>query len=406
MKTAQANTWPVHMVTAFGRGETLALALQDNGFDVQVLDFSQAFGPEWNEGAGPFPIAAQSFLPAQKAWLEEVRPLERGLSFWLPGGPFELSGAMSAFYEQQHAFIRHLKQNTATENFADDWLRRFMGLWTSPFQWDAWADSPRVNRFPYGDAVGLIPATKEARVMTFERYKVLDYKYLACQALHDVQFEGGRITELELESGNPLAVTGQQWIWCLTSEETAHLGADVAAQLFTRGVRKPEWCWMCFHGRCDRGPWTGGFPEHTIVLNDIHLPWTHTNMFILRWTDVDLFNVWFKVPAATCALDERRHKWAREIRTELMRRLDLANWSVDPMSWSVSPHAPVYDPEVSEESLPAWKNWDWISGESLPRLDLSARLEREAASLQRLLQWRNDQLKKQGVRRDQALHAP
>jgi len=400
-----SDAWSVTMISAYGRGESLALALQKSGFDVQILDFTDALGQEWNRGVGPFPIATTAYLDKQEQFLSEVKSLPRGITFWMPDGPLELSGPMSDFFLSTHSAVKHLRTSGAPD-FADDWLRRFMKIWTSPFHFESWQTSLPKSAYPYADKIGLVPPTKEKRLMSFERYQTLEHKYLPSTTLSDVQFEGARITQLEAESGHKSAYRTPQWIWCLSSEETDRVGVEVAQQIFANKIRKPEWRWISFDGRCDRGPWSDGFPAYSIVLNDLHLPWAYTNMMVLRWTDRDVFQVWLKVPAASAHNEVRRFEWAEEARAHLYRRLPLAAWSVDSSAVNLCPHSSVYDLSNQEERLPGWKNWDWIAPESLARLDLSARLEREAACHARLVQWRVDQMKKQGARRDHALHAP
>lgn len=393
------------MISAYGRGETLALALQDIGFDVQIMDFTEALGPEFERGVGPFPVASTAFIPKQESFLSEVRPLKRGITFWLPDGPLELSGPMSDFFAGRDPAIKHLRTSPGPD-FASDWLRRFMKMWTSPYHWDAWQASVPPVTFPYADKIGLVPPTKEARVMGFERFQTLGNKYFGAAILRDVQFENSRILELEVESGRREAYRSPQWIWCLSSDETDRVGVEVAQSLFHDKIRRPEWRWISFQGRCDRGPWSSGFPEYTVMLNDLHLPWAYANMMVLRWTESDVFQVWMKVPASACFKEERRFEWAEEARAHLVKRLPLAGWTLEHTAWSVCPHSCVYDLSVQEDSIPGWKNWDWIAPETLARLDISARLEREAAAYQRLVSWRADQMKKQGARRDQPLHTP
>lgn len=400
------SAWPVNIVSAFGRGETLALALQEHGFDVQVLDFTAAFGEETNHGVGPFPIAERSFLPEQKALLEEARSLPRGLTLWLREGPIELGGPMAEHFENTFESVRLLKKNAVSSDFEHDWLRRLMRLWASPYNHESWKSNPSSPAFPFGDLLGVVPASKENRVMSFERYQTLEHKYIAAKYLRDVQFEGSRLTEVEVDAGGVLALRAPQWIWCLSSEETETLGPDVSAVVFSKGVRKSEWRWINFHGRCDRGSWSAGFPEYTLIVGDIHLPFTYTNLIVFRWVDVDHFQAWIKVPAASMRKAELRAEWAEEIRRELFRRLPQASWSVDAKGWSMCPHSTVFDETLEGEGLPVWKNWDWIAPETLPRLDLSARLQREAQAFDRLVQWKNEQMKKQGARGDHALHAP
>lgn len=399
-----SELWPVNIVSAFGRGETLALALQNDGFDVRVIDFTKALGPDWNAGVGPFPVVVEPHLPQQEKFLQELRPLPRGLTFWLPQGPIELSGPMSSYYANQNAAVKNLAASPAAE-FDEDWLRRFMLNWANPYHLESWGNSA-AQAFPYAEPLGLIPAAKEARIMSFERFKTLDLKFVEASVLRDIQFEGARITELEVESGRREAFRSPNWIWCLSSEETAQVGLEVAQHLFANKIRKTQWRWLAFQGRCHRGSWSIGFPEYSVVLGDLHLPWVYTNAMGLRWTDSDIFELWLKVPAEAAKLTERRAGWAEEARLALDARLPQAMWQVDGQRWRLCPHSPVFDLETQEDGTPGWKNWDWIAPEALSRLDLSARLECEAAVFARLVQWRADQLKKQGARRDTALHAP
>lgn len=401
------TTWPVNLISAFGRGESLALALQESGFEVHILDFTAALGGEWHKGPGPFPIAAQTFLPVQKQLLSEVKPLGRGLTFWLKDGPLELGGNLGTFFAEKSATVQNLKKDQRGADFEEDWLRRFMKTWASAFATESWS-AGRINRsaFPYEDMIGLIPSAKEDFVMSFDRYQTLEYKLTKAERLQDIQFDGSRISELEVDVGRAVALTGEQWIWCLSSEETAKLGSEVANRLFSKTVRKPEWRWLSFTGHCDRGSWSAGFPEYTAVIDDLHLPWNYTNLILLRWNDPDVFRVWIKVPDGGYLKPEKRNEWAQEITLKLNARLKQAHWKIETTGWSVCPHSPVFGASDADESLPGWKNWDWVAPETTARLDLSSRLEREALAYHRMITWRNEQIKKQGAHRDNAVHAP
>jgi hypothetical protein len=397
--------WPVNIVTAFGRGETLALALQENGFEVHVLDFTNALGSEWNQGPGPFPIAAQVHLPAQKQLLEEVKPLDRGITFWLKSGPLELGGKFATFFENHAPAVEHLKKDIRSNDFESDWLRRFMKIWTSPYHVDSWAKTG-ASTFPYADRVGLIPLSKESFVISYDRYQTLGYKFSNCRHMNDVLIEKGRIIDLEVDTGRAVGVAAPQWIWCLSSEESAKVGADVSNRLFNNAIRKPEWRWLSFQGACERGSWSNGFPDYVVVIDDIHLPWNYTNVILLRWTETDVFKAWIKVPDTSFMEASKRLEWAQDIEGKLSARLSLANWRVDAVNWSACPHSPVFSGQARDESPPSWKNWDWIAPETTSRLDLSSRLELEAAAYHRLVSWRNEQIKKQGALHDHAVHAP
>ncbi len=398
------SAWEVNMVSAFGRGETLALALQENGFKVRLLDFSQAFSDKYRHGTGPFPAAKVAQLPAQKLWVDEIRLLPRGLSFWLPGGPLELSGPAAKIHQKQHPCLDALIQEQTRDEFKSDWLRRFVKSWASPYHYDSWVETSG-EAFPFRKDIGLIPSIKEARVQSFERFQALDYEYIACRALNDVGVGGHRIHEVEVDAGQVKAIPGQQWIWCLSSQETELIGSASAQQLFGKSVRKAEWVWMFMFGACDRGSWSNAFPEYSIVIEDIHLPWNYANCFSMRWHDMDVFEIWMKVPAEAVFHAEQRASWAARAQEILRNRLPQAHWAVNPEEWGLCPHSPVLDAATRDWRQPAWKNWDWIAPETLPRLDFSARLERESQSYQRLTRWREEQMIKQGDRRDRPIHS-
>ncbi len=46
----------------------------------------------------------------------------------------------------------------------------------------------------------MLPFSKEKRVMSFERFQVLDLDYVKSSVLQDINFEGARITELQTDS--------------------------------------------------------------------------------------------------------------------------------------------------------------------------------------------------------------
>lgn len=397
------SAWEVNVISAFGRGESLALALQENGFKVRVLDFTGAFPEKYRRGVGPFPIVKEAVMPAQRPYMEEVKPLPRGLAFWLNEGPVELSGPLAGFFKEQNLFIEAAVAGEAHDDFRDDWLRRFLVHWTSPYHVEPWMPLARES-FPALAPIGLIPAGKEGRVQTFERFQALEYEYLPCRALKDVAVESNRLREVEVDAGQVKALAGEQWVWCLSAQETELVGGPCAQAVFGGSVRKAEWVWLHLFGACERGSWTGAFPEYSVVIGDAFLPWVYANAFVMRWLEPDVFEIWMKVPAGSVFDSDQRVKWAAQAQALLTLRLPQAHWALDPEEWALCPNSPVYDLSTQDWRLPSWKNWDWIAPETTSRLDWSSRLQLEARSYDRLIQWRNEQMKKQGAPRDRALH--
>ena len=388
----------VCLVTAFGRGETLVRALEQARFRVTTLDFTDAFGAEFTRGLGPFPVALTEYLPAQAELLGEMRPLPRGLAFWLNDGPIELAGEMAAHFSDVVPAVKNLRANQAVADFGDDWMRRFVDQWTSPYHAEAWENATPA-RFPYDQPLGLAPAHREVRLTTPKTA-------VRCKAIEDIQINNQRLLEIAVDAGRITAYRADQFVWCLSSRETEMLNSQLATKVFTRGIIRPEWAWITFKVTCQTGPWLEGIPEHVIAIGDVYLPWTYANLVILRKMPGDVFEAWVKVPAARVDEDAERLRWAADVGALLNRRLNLARWQVDGDRYGICPHAPVFEASRRDVSAPPWRNWDWIAPETVARLDVGARLEREAQAFRRIDQWRRDTEKKQGGPRDHALHAP
>lgn len=390
----------VNLVSAFGRGETLALALLDKGFEVNVLDFTMAFPAEYHHGLGPFPVAMISYLPAQEAFLRNLRTLPRGVSFWLPAGPLETHGPMASFFEQNSQAMKNWRAGKPVADFASDWMRRFFKQWASPYMSDSWVEHDETS----------LPA--EAAFATavwagdFSLLRAGGHQVVRCQALLDVQTEKSRIVDIEVESGRGAALQADQWVWCLSSQETEIVGPSIVAKVFPRGVRKSAWSWISFAVRTSKCSWTEGLPEYIVAMSDIRLPWSYTNLSVLQREGDDTYRLWLKVPSERVHDTDARRKWAAELQELYCQRLPDAKWYVDSSQWNICPHSAVFDESWRTEPVDKWRNWDLIAPETLERLDFSARLEREAESFERLIQWRHDRQKKQGALGDQALHAP
>jgi hypothetical protein len=395
----------VTIVSALGRGETLALALHENGFQVQILDFSPAFPPEIHRGVGPFPVVNKTNLPAQRDLLKHLQPLPEGLSLWLKDGPLDLTGPMSEVHALSHPELKAWKAGGSGGEFGTAWLERWLRQWAAPFFSDSWLESAD-PAFPATQPLGLIPAEQEERATGFTHLMAKGVDVRACTSLREVRVESSRLEELDVECGMRLTAHARQWVWCLSSHETEALNAEVAKTLFWRGVWKPEWAWVSFEGLMKTGVWSEGLPTYTVVVGDVYLPWAYANAFVLRRIEGGRFRVWLKVPRVRVDNIDARRGWGLGVENLLRERLAAADWRIDSGAWSLCAHSEIFSRKQRGEAQAQWKNWDWISPENLPRLDLAARLEREAECYNRLAAWRNDNLKKQGVSRDRALHAP
>jgi hypothetical protein len=396
------SDWTVNLVSAFGRGETLALALHENGFQVKVLDFTSAFAPEYQRGFGPFPVVDKAFSIAQRELLNDVTAQTQGLTLWLGDGPIELTGPLASVHIHSHPEIQAWKTNSLSGDFSRTWLQHFLRQWTSPYFSESWGEALDTV-FPAELALGDIP---DQKFHGFERMKPKKIEVLNCSALRDVQLQGNRVANVEIEAGNSMALNAQQWVWCLSSSETEKMGKTAARKLFGREIFQPEWAWLSFGGVMSKGPWTAGLPNSVVVIGDVYLPWYYSNVAVLKRVDETRFRIWIKVPRSRAGDIDARRGWASELQRLMTQRLPLAAWKMDSGDWNLCPHSEIYPASLRGKRVNQFKNWNLIAPSMLKRLDLSARLEVEAETFKRLQQWRNQESKKQGGRRDHALHAP
>jgi hypothetical protein len=394
------KSWKVAVVSAFGRGETLALALHERGFNVKVIDLTSAFGNHYHRGGGPFPIVQKSYLPAQRDLLKRTQVMNEGLTLWLKDGPLELNGPMTEIHINNSPALRAWKSGVKASNFTQAWLVRWLNQWASPVYREVWSKSD-ASRFPAQEPLGLIPIEDEARVLSFEWLTGMAVEVLATRSLKDVRVERGRLAELEIENNGTRVVGADQWIWCLSSYETHMLAPEVAEKIFWRGITEPQWCWISFACSMQTGPWVSGWPEYSVLIGDIYLPWVYSNAAVIRKLENGRLRLWLKVPHSRAEDIDARRGWALGIENLLRSHLPQADFKVDSSAWKLCPSSVIYSEDDLAHGGGKWKNWDWIASENLPRVDMTARLEREAQAFDRLIDWQTTQIRKQGGSRSE-----
>ncbi len=77
---------------------------------------------------------------------------------------------MSRFFAARNS-VQVLNGKKAAKDFDEDWLKRWMGTWTSAFHQESWEPIDAKNAFPFAEPMGLIPESQEGRAMSFERYQ-------------------------------------------------------------------------------------------------------------------------------------------------------------------------------------------------------------------------------------------
>lgn len=401
---------PVHSVTivsAFGRGERLATLLKRKNFDVTLLDATEALKPGQVFSSGPFPLVSgvESFADLESTLKDADLP--RGLTVWTPEGPLEFKGPMSEFLKEQNPAMRVAASGDVTKGrgFEETWLGLLLSQLTSPWM----TDSTDANR--WGTPFGLKGELSVLNNSTFAKALLKGcqdegVEVVAVRQLRGVETQGPRVLSLQIGAdGESRECT--QVVWLLTSSETQRLNPEVAEKLFPKGVLEPDWQWVRMDLRSSVGPWWGGLPQWMIVVEDIYLPWTHANCFVLRRGVGGNWEAWLKVPFHRLQDPKAWYEWARQIEIVLLKRLPHAQWICDEASLKTDPQGTLFDSEKRGWKAPLLNNLFYVGPETLKSLDLASWLEACEKLIPRLEEGRNREMKKgKGARSDQALHAP
>lgn len=310
---------PVLVVSVFGRGLGLAARLIEQEVPVQLLDITEDLGktsPEDEEG--PFGFFQAGMNPTSIERLHQDDPprnLEQGLTFVLSSGPLELKspltknrlekfGIQSEDFESLREFSgsRLNKKNIHRVSFEKTWLNQFAANWSSnssdfvpcaslsgfslPLATDFWMRA--VSR------PGLLKSSEWGRrrgITINQDLQILDLAKLNSKTLKAVEVRKRNSQTTEVMSF-------EQVVWCLTSAETEFLGTKLEEKLFPYGILQPKWVWTRFRFRVLPGSQREVLPAHSVWIDDLDLPWTHDNLFVLQQSpSADLFDAWVRIPS-------------------------------------------------------------------------------------------------------------
>ena len=400
----------VAIVSAFGRADGLAIELQKSGFEVSLVDCTHLLIQGQNLGAGPFPILANASmgLELEKTVLSDV--LDRGLVFWLPEGPIELDGPLAEFFKSQKEELRQLELlqsgKKATAEFSKTWLWPFLHQLACPW----FFESTKATAF----GTAFLPQTKMFLVNSTNFLKSLakatiDVGVVRFQpdSLDGIKIENNRVISLDLKTNALWDGKFSNFVWALNSYESHRVSQSISELLFNKKVLAPTWQWVKFELRSSVGTWSNGFPAWQVVIEDIYLPWSHTNSFILQKGAGGHWDVWLKVPHHRIENPQSWYEWARGIESVLMKRVPHGQWVCDEASLKTDPQGMIFDLESIGWQPPKLQNLYYCASEVMTRLDWSHWSDQILQLLPKIDSQKNREQKKyKGASSDQALHAP
>lgn len=412
---------PLLIVSAFGRGNTMAQTLKSQGVPVHLLDVSSHLGEtKVEDDEGPFGFFSQGLTSIESQRLMMDHPAyiqENGFTLMLPDGPLEFKGSLSGhrlsklnvpdkiwgWVTGTELILAEDHHRILNEDFDKTWLFHF----TRSFNSNQW-----IPNYRSGLVEGGLSFSGDFFVRSVERnvledaLKGLQKEGIAVDSkvsiLDVAQEGGGRLKSFEIKtpsSGTSQLIDFEHLVWFLSGEESEKLSLRLQEKLFPQGVLRPVGSWNRARIRMQAGPQRDSLPLHSVWIINRALPWTHENLFVLQRTaNEEQFDLWFRVPESFRFLKDYVMKVVESILANLEFRMGLEADSIQvgeaPLSTlknstelGPSRH-PMYESrDWLEYSGPKFKNMHWIAPESVSGLGWNFQVQKARSVQVEILEW-------------------
>lgn len=411
----------VLVVSAFGRGHSLAMQLAAKEIPVTLLDVSGQLGltsPE--EWEGPFGVGLTGLTSIQQERLSEDDPLLRqneGLTILLPSGPVELRGPVADHRLLKLGIpqdVRDLLQITRVSATERDraLARPFTETWPL-FLLRGFAANVYGSTLEALNAELVYRGDTEFAVRQVSR-QGLENSLEACgrrlvhvkkpgsvKDVSSLQNKQTRSLEYQ-ETGSAVSevIEYESLVWCLSGEETEYMGPGIAEKVFPAGVSRPDWCWMKFRYRFGACPEREALPTHALWIGAIDLPWTHENLLIVQRTATpEQFDVWARLPQSMrfqkSFLEEQVAKIARRISAQAAALAPELHEEPSAFYQSFQETGPARFPVFGEKGIVPPSNATQVffhNPESWPGLGWSAIFAHDVPLVEKIEVWWNRRL--------------
>lgn len=324
----------VVIVSAFGRGNWLAMELATRGWKVTFVDVTGQMG-EWEpeDAEGPFGLF-DVVAASQKSRLMdegECRPVPQGWTLWLSSGPVECGGELTRFQlekrgisESVEAYLRYpTTSSSASPSVSTDraWDRESergrRALLNQPFEktWFAHLTHQlastviRENHLslergwplPVFSPFLIRQATRKGWQKGLAACQAAGVKVRANASIRDLRLNGRLVDAIEVAVAEERSGVerGRSFVWMLSSLETKRFPESVQTALFPEGAVEPDWFWARFQVDLRGRVFDDQIPLHAVLLEDPFLPWTHVNLMVMRKRAGGhaAIDVWMRLPA-------------------------------------------------------------------------------------------------------------
>lgn len=435
----------VAVVSAYGRGNWLAAELAEKKFSVQLLDVTESLG-RWapEDWEGPFGcFHAETWGASELSRLTEEDYHDQvvdGFTVWPKEGPIDTRGMLvnylvesqpavsmakkysqtlsSRLTEKASEDVEEFKDEMLLAGFKQNWLSQLSHQLASPVY------LPNALALTEGEPLPLWSPFSVRRNSRKGLQKSLDWvRARGCEVItpakiEDVAVEGRQVTGVQISGITSRVVRAANVVWGLSSLETQFLAPSIATQFYPKGPLQPQWCWLRWRVQGRLGLYGQVVPQHFVVIEDLGLPWTHSNLLIVQKCAVEgAFDVWARIPAYYRFQRAYCEEFGQEIVNILNQRLPNFAGHVQDLpqdyhynSDQLGPALlPVFEPqERSAWSARQFKNLEYDAVENLKNLDWTGRYARQRQILQKLLKWKTAEMARiaKGGNVDRPLHAP
>lgn len=437
MKGAQVV--PVVVVSAFGRGHALAHELRLAEIPVCLVDVSHFLGDSSAEDEeGPFGFFSQGLSSTESHRMLEDSPLlqVQGFTWMLAKGPLEMRGPLASLHRETCRIPEAVWNWTFGEgpvtvkdhqyllngDFTDTWFYHLSRAIHS----NHWSPNYRAGlvegSLPFGSDFMLRSVYRAGLQKSLANLAHLGVDVRSPMEIVDVAREGNSsLKSFEVRKSvtdSTELLSFETAVWFLSGEETEKLSPRLQEKLFPSGILRPKGSWMRARLKIQASAPRESLPLHSVWVQDVDLPWTHNNLFVLTRTSTpDLFDLWFRIPEGFRFQRDYVMGQIDALVENLERRMGIRGTqlseeptSIRKTSGEVGPSRfPLFDErEWNDHPRPKWKNFAWVAPETSMGLGWNFLFQRSRRAAFELKTWwkvREDERKKRELRALQKMNA-
>jgi hypothetical protein len=413
------TNFEVIVVSLFGRGNWLAAELAREGMSVALLDVSRAFG-HWapEDWEGPFGVfQVENLTESQITRLHEEDYMEavpEGFVVWTKEGTLDTVGPLASELLQKWDVsaeqVEYLKKPDpqALESFSDlnfrsSWfLRLSHHMASNSFSENTLAFLPP-SPLPVFSPHYVRRASRRGYEQSLEWVASWGVTVLDKVKLVDLVWQGKQLQGFEIASDWSGVIRGEQFCWCLSSEETEHLSQTIREKIMPSGVLKSEWQWQRYRVHIEGSQIHRDIPLSTVCIEDTGLPWAHENLFVLqRAVTGSDYDMWLRLPSSRRFhrkyLEEKGQKALHFLGRRLPGcELSITQWPAEAL-YDAADLGPSRFPVFAAADLARtprkapWGNLHVDNVETWPRLDWSGMFASQSPLRAQLMQWKQKKM--------------